>query len=173
MEDIKDVVGFEGLYLVNAMGDVFSMKRETKDGRTLRPKQLKPRSNGNGYTKLTLVDADGKHHHRKIHRIVAEAFLGLQKNEIVDHIDGNRSNNFLSNLRVATNRTNALNMRSNRKYRGVSPSTGGKWRARAWINGKTRHIGLFETQEEASRAYFETVSKLEGSRYYEGILDAV
>ena len=85
MEEIKDVVGFEGLYLVNMMGDVFSMKRVTRDGRTLKPKQLKPRSNGNGYTKLTLVDANGKHHNKKIHRIVAEAFLGLKKDEYVVH----------------------------------------------------------------------------------------
>ena len=173
MEEIKDVVGFDGLYLVNTMGDVFSMKRTTRDGRTLKPRLLKPRSNGNGYTKLTLVDANGKHHHKKIHRIVAEAFLGLKKDELVDHIDGNKANNFLSNLRVATHRTNSLNMSRNIRHKGVCSSTGGKWRARAWIDGKTRHIGLFDTQEEASKAYFDAVSKLEGARYYKGISNAV
>lgn len=76
----------------------------------------------------------------------------------VDHIDGNRDNNAISNLRVATNAENA----QNRKAAAVSKSglVGATWyrRTNKWaseiaVNQKRRHLGYFATAAEAHEAY--------------------
>lgn len=73
----------------------------------------------------------------------------------VDHIDRDRDNSSLRNLRIATRSENC----SNRVYedarsgfRGVFPH-GRKWRARISINRKQQHIGLFPTAKDAAVAY--------------------
>jgi hypothetical protein len=76
--------------------------------------------------------------------------------EDIDHIDGNKSNNSMSNLREVSRSINSLNTRSTSSnksgYRGVSLHNG-KWRARIMINGKQTIIGTYDTPEEASQAY--------------------
>ena len=66
----------------------------------------------------------------------------------VDHIDGDRLNNRLNNLRLAT----TLNNLSNRVAKGFYPS-GKKYRAVITHNGVYQNLGTFETPEEASAAY--------------------
>jgi hypothetical protein len=102
--------------------------------------------------------------HRKIymHRQILNAPSDLE----VDHIDGNGLNNQRSNLRLATR---SLNNR-NRHYqkptkhglpRGVSQCQGsGKFVVTISINDKTKYAGLFETKEEASKAYEQLTSEL-------------
>jgi len=91
----KEIRGFEGRYSVDEDGNVFSHRRDIK---------LKPRLVSGGYLGVRL---DGKG--RLIHRLVAEAFLPnfLEKPQ-VNHIDGNKTNNALSNLEMATSSENLL-----------------------------------------------------------------
>jgi hypothetical protein len=75
-------------------------------------------------------------------------------NMYVDHIDRNPGNNKWSNLRLATPSQNARNknlLRSNRSgYNGVHwCSTEKLWYATITIGGKVKHIGSFDTAEEA------------------------
>jgi hypothetical protein len=83
--------------------------------------------------------------------------LGLKKGDgfQVDHIDGDKLNNRRSNLRIVTNAQNGQNIQragGSSRYRGVSwHQLRGAWRARVMVNGKERHLGLFETEEEAAR----------------------
>jgi len=79
----------------------------------------------------------------------------------VDHIDGNRLNNVLQNLRLATRSQNLQNRGKHNvgfvpqsKYKGVSRATGGiGWRAAIYPEGKTVWLGRFKTAKEAAIAY--------------------
>jgi len=92
-----DIKGYEGLYKINRFGVVLSQYR----GKCLKPFLA------NGYYKLVLVkDKIQKKHY--IHRLVAENFLvSNTTNNIVNHIDGNRLNNDVSNLEWVTYKGNA------------------------------------------------------------------
>ena len=88
------------------------------------------------------------------HRLVFLLFNGFMP-EQVDHINGNRSDNRIENLRAASHSQNCMN----RKNRG-SASKGcywqpkrNKWIAQIGFNGKRITIGYFDTLEDAAMAY--------------------
>lgn len=91
---IKEIKGFEGLYGVDELGNVYSLVTD----KSRRMGLLKQYDNGIGYKKVNLYK-DGKRHRKYVHRLVAEAFIPNPENkEIVNHIDCNRENNTVSNL---------------------------------------------------------------------------
>ena len=96
-----------------------------------------------------------------IHRIVASEFIDNQDNKpVVDHIDHDKTNNIVSNLRWASFSQNQMNQQklTNKggysKYKGVTwDKRRNKWMAKICKNYKTFHVGYFDTEEEASEAY--------------------
>jgi len=86
---------------------------------------------------------------------------------VVDHINGNKTDNRKDNLRVVSQSENAFNsgirVNNTSGYKGVSKFED-RWRARIYINGKEKHLGLFTSKEEAAKAYNE-VAKL----HYDGV----
>ncbi len=75
----------------------------------------------------------------------------------VDHINGNRADNRISNLRDVTRTQNAQNQRKPRQtnvsgYIGITP-VGVKWRSRIKTAKKITHLGMFDTPEAAHNAY--------------------
>lgn len=74
----------------------------------------------------------------------------------IDHFDRNRSNNKISNLRLATDSQNAQNRLrgyiSKTGVSGVYQSPNGKFYVQIKCQGKTFHLGIFETIEEATNA---------------------
>lgn len=86
---------------------------------------------------------------------------------IVDHKDGNKSNNALTNLRSATKSQNVRNQKrrsdNTSGFKGVSFSNARKkWWAYIYIDGKTKHLGYFKTAEDAHAAYCEAAEKFFG-----------
>lgn len=84
----------------------------------------------------------------------------------IDHIDGNRRNNRLNNLRLASSGQNQRNQRKVRhettsKYKGVK-LVGKRWRAYITYNYKMLHIGYFNTEEVAAKAYDRMARELHG-----------
>lgn len=74
--------------------------------------RLKPAVNTTGYLSLKMIDDSGVLRNVTVHRIVAATFLGLNYADShvqVDHIDGDKLNNKVENLRLVTNASNALN----------------------------------------------------------------
>ena len=90
------------------------------------------------------------------HRLIMEAFCGESEQE-VDHIDRNKSNNNFENLRYCSRSENNLNKDCCDNTKGYSRDRN-KWRARICIDGKVKHLGMFETKEEARTAFLEAKS---------------
>jgi hypothetical protein len=86
--------------------------------------------------------------------------LGLSVGDgiVVDHIDGDRLNNRRSNLRLCTRAENTRNQRLSCKntsgYKGVTfNKANGKWTSQIMLNKKRKHLGSFNTPQEAYAAY--------------------
>lgn len=96
-----------------------------------------------------------------MHQLILPNKYGFE----VDHIDGNGLNNTRSNLRYATKAQNAQNRsvtgNGASKYKGVSKS-GYRWRATIRVNGEFKHIGVFDTQIKAAKAYDSQAKKYFG-----------
>ena len=91
------------------------------------------------------------------HRLVWLFNHGIFPANNLDHINGNKDDNRIENLREATDAQNLQNRRkansTNKSgYLGVS-SSHGKWQAAICINGKQMHIGTYMTPEDAHAAY--------------------
>ena len=89
-----------------------------------------------------------------MHRVLLDPPKGM----ISDHINGNRLDNRRCNLRLATPLQNSQNRGRNKVstslYKGVCWKVeNNKWQARIRVNGKQSHIGLYETEADAARAY--------------------
>jgi hypothetical protein len=99
-----------------------------------------------------------------MHREIMKAPRGL----VVDHINGNTLDNRRVNLRLATKRQNTCNMRVNKegcssKYRGVCRHKATrKWAAKISVDMKRIHLGVFEDEVEAARAYDTAAKKYHG-----------
>jgi len=112
----KDIAGYEGLYQVSNHGNIRSHKR--------RPNTLLKQSPTNcGYMKVELYkNANGKMYY--VHRLVAQAFLpNPQGKSEINHIDGIKTNNNVSNLEWASRSENQLHA-INQGLREPSPMTG-------------------------------------------------
>ena len=102
MEDFVGIPNFPDYY-INRNGDVLS-KIKYKEGRL-----LKPNLNNCGYYYVCLYK-DKKRKQMKIHRLLALTFLDNPNNfNCVDHIDRDKTNNKLENLRWVTHMTNCQN----------------------------------------------------------------
>ena len=91
------------------------------------------------------------------HRIVWELYNGKEPDGMIDHIDGNPSNNRIENLRIANKSINAKNQKksiSNTSgVTGISRSfNGSRWRAYISNEGKAIHLGVFDDIEDAINA---------------------
>ena len=91
-----------------------------------------------------------------VHRVIWLMHYGYLP-KFIDHIDGNRLNNRIENLRACTLSENSCNSKirsdSTSKIKGVNwfkPKQ--KWRARVSLNKKEYHFGYFLTKEEAENA---------------------
>lgn len=151
MEEIwRPIEGFES-YQVSNMGNVKTYKRY-KDGKLLTPRKC------GEYLAVQLYDDKKNVSESRIHTLVANAFVENPDNKpCIDHIDQNKHNNCASNLRWATKSDNAMNVPKrggSSKYKGVSwDASRKKWQSKIRVMYQTIHLGRFDTEEEAGRAY--------------------
>jgi hypothetical protein len=96
-----------------------------------------------------------------VHRIAWVFKFGKWPDALIDHIDGNKTNNKIENLRETNHRFNQHNRLRHRK--GLLPGAyrqNKKWGARIQIDGKDHYLGTFETQQEAHEAYLEKLKEV-------------
>jgi len=115
----------------------------------------------NGYT---IIGIDGKIY--RAHRLAWLYHYGVEPPKLIDHINGNRSDNRICNLREVTVSQNAQNTykphRDSRTGKlGVTQSKEtGSFLAHISVGGRTRHLGSFKTAEAAADAYQSAKSEL-------------
>ena len=106
MEKFKDIEGYEGLYQVTSWGRIFSIKKN---------KFLSPEVTSKGYLRVDLFNGKGEKKHCKVHRLVADAFIPNENNKPqINHKDGNKQNNSITNLELCTNSENFAHAKLNR-----------------------------------------------------------
>jgi hypothetical protein len=163
MEIWKNIKG-NPHYQVSNYGNIKSLKRlvNTNYGkRTVNERILKQSNDKDGYCILCLRIEDIRKTY-KIHRLVAEHFLIKISNEYdtVNHKDFNKSNNNVNNLEWVSNMANTrhYHKRENKKCVGVSYSKQkGKYTARVTHNNKRIYLGLFNTEEDAIKRYYDYI----------------
>lgn len=97
-----DVVGYEGLYRVSSLGRILSLPRINAAGRRWPGRILKQNLGDHGRPEVNLTK-NGKQKVRRVHQLVAEAFLGpCPEGMVVCHWDDVKTNNAVTNLRYAT-----------------------------------------------------------------------
>jgi hypothetical protein len=140
--DWKKIDGYDNYY-VSINGEI----RNDTTERILKPNKVK------GYYFVGL-SKNGKKKFHSVHRLVALAFVPLEPGkDYVDHRDGDRTNNSLTNLRWVTNQQNTQNQSLSKNntsgYKGVCFNRG-KWKACIMVDGKHINLGDFEKIEEAA-----------------------
>jgi hypothetical protein len=101
-EQWVDIKGFEGLYQVSSLGRIKSFYNTGKAKNGI----LKPNSDKDGYS-FSILRKDKKPFIKKNHRMVAKAFIKNPENKrTVNHIDGVKDNNRVSNLEWNTHKEN-------------------------------------------------------------------
>ena len=138
-------------YFLNRNGEVYNHKLQHH----VKPYLL------NGYRYIKLLNDEKKYSNMRIHRLLAQLFIENPNNfPVTDHIDRNKTNNDLSNLRWVTSQTNNRNRTKatgcTSQYKGVSRHTGtNRWVVKAPVHeGRLKsHLGIFNTELEAGQRY--------------------
>ena len=121
-----------------------------KGNRKVKVKKMVP--NNNGYLSLKIYLGNKRYKFFTAHRFMAECCAGraLTTDEHLDHIDEDKHNNALSNLRIVSRSINRLNI-SDYKGWNARPSKTKGYRYQVWF--RSVYQGTFDTQEEAQNCY--------------------
>jgi len=179
MEEIwKDVPDYEGYYQVSNIGRVRSLDRivtySNGHDRFYKGRVIKGSVDKYGYS-LCRLSINGSSRIFNFSQLVAMAFLGHEPNGttlVVDHINGDKSDDRVENLRIVSHRANLSTcFRSDRDsfssgYAGVDwNECASKWRARIKHDGEAIHLGYYGTEVEASNAYQLALSKIKDGSF--------
>lgn len=131
----------------------------TRQGQGARAGDVAGTLKPSGYLTIWICGAN-----HMAHRLAWLYVHGTWPAHEIDHIDGNRANNAIANLRDVTRSVNHENLRRARSdsahgFLGVSPFFG-KWKSRITVNGKFQHLGVYDTPEEAHAVYLEAKRRL-------------
>ena len=149
------IIDFDN-YMVSNLGNV---KNATTN------QIIKQRYNKYGYKRINIYK-NKKMFVKNVHQLVANAFLeNVDNKPCIDHIDNNKENNNVSNLRFATHQENVRNSKIAKNntsgVKGVFKS-GNKWKSYICIDGILQHLGCFDNIEDAKLARVNKVKQVFG-----------
>lgn len=171
-EEWRDVPGTEGCYKISSMGRLWRLSRSHINSRgqkrTIKEKIWLGTISKCGYYRTTINYCGTISFSGNIHQLVAMVFLNHKKcglGAVVDHINHNKLDNRVENLRVISHRENIghTSKETASKYPGVWFHKGSKqrpWATNIYVNGKNKYIGTFKTEKEAHMAYQNELKKL-------------
>ena len=159
----KEIPSTEGLYMASSLGNIKSLDRTYIDsiGRqtTKKGKILTLCKKKCGYLYVCIRLSDRKNKNVRVHRAVALTFIENKENKpVVNHIDGNKENNNITNLEWVTHRENNNHYKSINPEKFSSPYIGvriykGVISSHISIEGREYSLGNSETEEEAHEKY--------------------
>lgn len=162
MEEWRDVVGYEGFYMVSSEGRVKSLDRRVSQSwtgyTTVKERILIPRINANGYYCVG-INRNKKRKIEEYHKLVALAFLGARpEGRQIDHINRIKLDNRAVNLRYVSMSANLRNSvkcdKSASRFTGVyKAKQRHNWFASVRHNNKSIYLGAYTEESDAARAY--------------------
>jgi len=151
----KDISGYEGHYHVSSLGKIRSLKFG-------KEKEIKLQSNGQYLH--TIFCRNGKRKTFLVHQLVAVAFLNHKPEGskfVIDHINSNKLDNNIENLRIVSHRENNSKERTTKSGLPVGVrKMGNRFRSSIRIGNTRKNLGSFKTVEEASDSYQKELMKL-------------
>ena len=136
--------------------------------RNVKTKRILKLSIGNHGYYYVILSNNGNQEYLLIHRLVAIHFIpNIKNNKFVDHIDSNRLNNTISNLRWCDSSENQHNRQLNENntsgVKGIYwHKKEQKWRAQIVFNNKNIHLGYFDDINDAKLARQKKSKELYG-----------
>lgn len=152
------VIGYESFYEVSNTGKVRNLKGD------VMPCHFTPK----GYVRVSFKQDRSLHY---CHSLVMKAFMGDRLGRVINHIDGNPSNNNLNNLEYVSQRENVCHGKSTKQMVGTTllknnTNKRKPWQSRLWIGTKRVLIGYYTTQEEAHKAYLNKLNEIKEENKY-------
>ena len=143
----KPIPFYEGIYEASDKGKIRTCEGKTTwtelhGERKWKQKVLKQKNDRNGYKRVSLWK-EGECKDWLVHRLILLAFEGENKNKkIVNHIDGNHSNNHLDNLEWCTYKENLIHAYENKLNESPDPII--------LFNSNTQEMNYFYSKSKAS-----------------------
>ena len=158
-------------YLINCIS--FDFEKGTAVWKSRSDIHKGANSRLSGTDAFTGLNASGYRHGRinqksySLHRLIWCAYYGDWPEYEIDHIDGDKKNNSIHNLRIATpsqNRMNRGKQKNNTSgHKGVYLNKRtGKWYAEIRFSGNKKYLGQSDTQYGASCLYMSAIEKYHG-----------
>lgn len=147
------------LVIYDSKTGVFTRRIDRSDG--YKTGEVLNSPDKNGYLRTTINDKT-----YKLHRLAWLYVYGVFPSGVIDHINGNVTDNRIENLRDTSHRQNTMNKKSHREGRLVGAQWSQvmqKWGSSIRLNGKGYHLGFFVTEKEASDAFHCALKKHETS----------
>lgn len=140
-------------------GMLYRKAYQNNGGHNIPTREIKTKPMPSGYVKTRYKMRD-----IYVHRLLWILHYGdIPQKKVIDHINGDRGDNRIENLRLITQRQNLQNTHRHRagKLAGCSfVKQVGKWRAHMRIGQKVKNWGYFNTEAEAHEAYLKAAESL-------------
>ena len=164
----KDIEEYDDCYQISNLGNIRSLKFGKERILKLAVSGSGSKSKSNGGYKFAVLMCNGKRKIAYTHTLVWDYFGNKSRDGRklqVDHIDGDKTNNVITNLQLLTTRDNVskgyIGKKTTSQYVGVSwDRDAGNWMSRIWIDGKSKYFGLFDNEYAAHIAYQNVVYKI-------------
>ena len=156
LNDKKYLSRYDNNYYVTSEGSVFSVDKVVRchknSTRIIKGRRLNGSIDKDGYVYVCL-SINGRERNERVHRLILEGFLGT-RNMPIDHIDGNKKNNCITNLEYVTVKENTRRYHSgikgSRDLIGLNfNKSQNNYKITRWVNGKLIHIKTFRDFNEA------------------------